>query len=97
VLMAWSATLKSGRGLIVVRSTPREPNGLGKIIIGLCDLEQDHPYTDNSGFADFMDSEDAFAELLRRSAQAQANRRGHDLAYRLQLSLLSQSPERTSG
>ncbi|MGZ4926639.1 MAG: DnaJ domain-containing protein, partial [Halobacteriota archaeon] len=29
--------------------------------------EQDHPYADNSGFADFMDSEDAFAELLRRS------------------------------
>lgn len=45
--------------------------------------EQDHPYTDNSGFADFMESEDAFAELLRRSAQAQANRRGHDLQFRL--------------
>jgi DnaJ-class molecular chaperone len=45
--------------------------------------EQDHPYTDNSGFADFMDSEDAFAELLRRSARAQANRRGHDLEFRL--------------
>jgi hypothetical protein len=39
--------------------------------------EQDHPYADNSGFADFVDSEDAFAELLRRSARAQANRRGH--------------------
>ena len=25
-----------------------------------------HPYTDSSGFADFMDSDDAFAELLRR-------------------------------
>lgn len=45
--------------------------------------EQDHPYADNSGFADFMDSEDAFAELLRRSARAQANRRGHDLEFRL--------------
>jgi len=45
--------------------------------------EQDHPYADNSGFADFMDSEDGFAELLRRSAQAQANRRGHDLEFRL--------------
>ena len=45
--------------------------------------EQDHPYTDNSGFADFMESEDAFAELLRRSARAQANRRGHDLEFRL--------------
>lgn len=45
--------------------------------------QQDHPYADNSGFADIMDSEDAFAELLRRSARAQANRRGHDLEYRL--------------
>jgi DnaJ-class molecular chaperone len=45
--------------------------------------EQDHAYADNSGFADFMDSENGFAELLRRSAQAQANRRGHDLAFRL--------------
>jgi DnaJ-class molecular chaperone len=45
--------------------------------------EQDHPYTDDSGFADFMDSEDTFAELLRRSARAQANRRGHDLEFRL--------------
>jgi DnaJ-class molecular chaperone len=45
--------------------------------------EQDHPYTDNSGLADFMESEDAFAELLRRSARAQANRRGHDLQFRL--------------
>jgi len=50
--------------------------------------EQDHPYTDNSGFADFMDSEDAFAELLRRSAQAQANRRGHNLAYRLPIEFI---------
>ena len=45
--------------------------------------EQDHPYADNSGFADFMDSEDAFAELLRRSARGQANRRGHDIEFRL--------------
>ena len=44
---------------------------------------QDHPYADNSGFADFMDTDDAFAELLRRSARAQANRRGHDLEFRL--------------
>jgi DnaJ-class molecular chaperone len=50
--------------------------------------EQDHPYTDNSGFADFMDSEDAFAELLRRSARAQANRRGHDLEFRLPIEFI---------
>ena len=45
--------------------------------------EQDHPYADNSGFTDFMDADDGFAELLRRSARAQANRRGHDLEFRL--------------
>ena len=45
--------------------------------------EREHPYTDDSGFTDFMESEDAFAELLRRSARAQANRRGHDLEFRL--------------
>jgi DnaJ-class molecular chaperone len=50
--------------------------------------EQDHPYADNSGFADFMDSEDAFAELLRRSARAQANRRGHDLEFRLPIEFI---------
>ena len=50
--------------------------------------EQDHPYTDNSGFADFMESEDAFAELLRRSARAQANRRGHNLEFRLQIEFI---------
>ena len=50
--------------------------------------EQDHPYTDNSGFADFMESEDAFAELLRRSARAQMNRRGHDLKFRLPIEFI---------
>jgi DnaJ-class molecular chaperone len=50
--------------------------------------EQDHPYADNSGFADFMDSKDAFAELLRRSARAQANRRGHDLEFRLPIEFI---------
>src|ERR1700741_4707715 len=30
-------------------------------------------YSDSSGYADFMDNEDAFAELLRRSQQARAN------------------------
>jgi DnaJ-class molecular chaperone len=50
--------------------------------------EQDHPYTDNSGFADFMESEDALAELLRRSARAQANRRGHDLEFRLPIEFI---------
>lgn len=42
-----------------------------------------HPYADASGFADFMDTDDAFAELLRRSQQTRANRRGQDVHYRL--------------
>jgi DnaJ-class molecular chaperone len=50
--------------------------------------EQNDPYADNSGFADFMGSEDTFAELLRRSAQARANRRGHDLEYRLPIEFI---------
>ena len=45
--------------------------------------EQNHSYADNSSFTDFMDADDGFAELLRRSAHAQANRRGHDLEFRL--------------
>jgi DnaJ-class molecular chaperone len=42
-----------------------------------------HPYSDDSGYADFMDTDDAFAELLRRSERARANRRGRDLHYQL--------------
>ncbi|WP_411034850.1 DnaJ C-terminal domain-containing protein [Shinella sp. BYT-45] len=45
--------------------------------------EADHPYADASGFADFMDSDDIFADLLRRSQKARANRRGQDMHYRL--------------
>lgn len=45
--------------------------------------DDSHPYTSNSGFADFMDGEDAFAELFGRSRRARANRRGEDLHYRL--------------
>ena len=33
-----------------------------------------HPYADHSGYADFVDSDDALAELLRRSERARANR-----------------------
>lgn len=42
-----------------------------------------HPYGDADGFADFMDSKDAFADLLRRSQKARANRSGEDMYYRL--------------
>jgi DnaJ-class molecular chaperone len=45
--------------------------------------DEAHPYADNSGYADFVDSEDAFAELLRRGERARANRRGRDLHYSL--------------
>ncbi len=50
--------------------------------------DKDHPYADDSGFADFMDSEDTFAELLRRSARARANRRGNDLEFRLPIEFI---------
>jgi DnaJ-class molecular chaperone len=42
-----------------------------------------HPYTSASGFADFADADDAFADLLRRAQTARANRRGEDLHFRL--------------
>ena len=42
-----------------------------------------HSYTDDSGYADFMDSNDALAELLRRGQKARANQRGLDLHYTL--------------
>jgi len=45
--------------------------------------DEGHPYADSSGYADYMDTDDAFAELLRRSEQARANRRGRDLHYSL--------------
>ena len=45
--------------------------------------DQGHPYADTSGFADFMDTDDAFAELLGRGQRARANRRGQDMHYRL--------------
>lgn len=45
--------------------------------------DQGSPYTDTSGYADFMGGDDTFAELLRRSREARANRRGEDLLFRL--------------
>lgn len=45
--------------------------------------DRGYRYADDSGFADYMDQDDAFAELLRRSARERANRRGPDLHYRL--------------
>jgi DnaJ-class molecular chaperone len=42
-----------------------------------------HPYTNNSGFTDFEDEDEALAEFLRRAERARANRRGQDIHYRL--------------
>ncbi|ATE73773.1 DnaJ C-terminal domain-containing protein [Lysobacter capsici] len=47
------------------------------------DAEPSGHYANDSGFADFADGDDPFAELLRRQAHARANRRGQDLHYRL--------------
>jgi DnaJ-class molecular chaperone len=41
------------------------------------------PYAGSHGYSDFADGDDELAELLRRSAEARANRRGRDLFYRL--------------
>jgi DnaJ-class molecular chaperone len=45
--------------------------------------DEGQSYANASGYADFVDSDDAFAELLRRSERARANRRGRDLHYSL--------------
>lgn len=45
--------------------------------------DQNHPYADTSGFGDFAEGDDPFAELFRRSQRSRANRRGDDLHYRL--------------
>jgi len=41
-------------------------------------MDEHHPYDDNSGYGDFIDSDDAF-----RNAKTRANHRGHDLHFRL--------------
>jgi DnaJ-class molecular chaperone len=45
--------------------------------------DERHSYADDSGYADFMDADDALADLLRRGERARANRRGQDLRYSL--------------
>lgn len=45
--------------------------------------DYDHPYADAGGYADFMDGDDPFADLLRRTQRARANRRGSDLHFTL--------------
>lgn len=47
-----------------------------------------HAYANQSGFADFADADDAFAELLRRAQRARANQRGADRHYRLPINFV---------
>ena len=47
-----------------------------------------HPYESRSGFADFAESDDLFAELLRRSAEQARRRPGADLHYELAVDFL---------
>jgi len=50
--------------------------------------DHSRPYTESYGYADFADGDDDLAELLRRSARGRANRRGHDLHYRLAIAFV---------
>jgi DnaJ-class molecular chaperone len=47
-----------------------------------------HPYESQSGFADFAESDDLIAELLRRSAEQARRRPGADLHYELAVDFL---------
>jgi DnaJ-class molecular chaperone len=47
-----------------------------------------HPYENRSGFADFADADDIFAELIRRQEQAARRAPGQDLHYRLSIDFL---------
>jgi DnaJ-class molecular chaperone len=50
--------------------------------------DPEHPYANASGYADFMDGDDAFAELLRRAQRQRENQPGQDLRYRLPISFV---------
>ncbi|HEY5970985.1 MAG TPA: DnaJ C-terminal domain-containing protein [Pseudoxanthomonas sp.] len=52
------------------------------------DSDRAHAYSSDAGYSDFAEGDDPFAELLRRSAQARANRPGQDLHYRLPIDLV---------
>ena len=51
-------------------------------------LPQGHPYENRSGFADFAEADDIFAELFRRQARESRRARGPDLHYRLSIEFL---------
>lgn len=52
------------------------------------DAANGHSYASNAGFTDFSEDDDPFAELLRRSQRARANRRGEDLHFRLPIAFV---------
>jgi len=47
-----------------------------------------HPYENRSGFADFAETDDIFAELLRRRTREARHARGPDLHYHLSIEFL---------
>jgi len=47
-----------------------------------------HPYENSSGYADFAETDDMFAELLRRRAREARRARGPDLHYHLSIEFL---------
>jgi len=47
-----------------------------------------HPYENRSGYADFAETDDIFAELLRRRAREARDARGPDLHYHLSIEFL---------
>jgi len=52
------------------------------------EAEAGHPYENPSGFADFAEGDDVFAELFRRHARQARRARGADLHYRLTIEFL---------
>ena len=47
-----------------------------------------HPYENHSGYADFAENDDIFAELLRRRARDARHARGPDLHYQFSIDFL---------
>jgi DnaJ-class molecular chaperone len=47
-----------------------------------------HRYENHSGFADFADTDDIFAELFKRRAEGPGRARGQDMQYRLPIEFL---------
>ena len=52
------------------------------------EAQSGHPYESRSGFADFAEGDDIFAEIFRHQAQAARKARGPDVHYRLAIDFL---------